>query len=257
MSVRNRYGMKCHRDASGVEASPIEAKKLLRYEIWAAAIAVGGTVYSADQQRKAGKDAARGAQAGADLSQAQYELQRQDRLPYMESGRNALAQLDRLNAGDYSGFTQSPDYQFALEQGIKGVDRSASARGTQFSGGQLASLANYTTGLASQNYGNYYNRISQLAGLGQNAAAGVGNAGMQYAGQAGGYMADAANAGAMARIGAASTYGDLGEQLSGAFGRWQQGRDQSRSGYGGQGSGMGMYRPQPFDPWNTGGRMNG
>ena len=192
-----------------------------------AVLTAAGAAYSANQQRKAGKEAARGAREAAELSQRQYEQTRQDLMPYMRSGERALSQIDRLNTGDYSQFMQSPDYLFARDQGIKALDRSAAARGTLYSGGQLASLADFAGGLATQNLNNYYNRLIQLAGLGQNSAAGVGSAGMTMANQAGAAYQNAADARAAGRIGATNTYGQLGEQLGRAFGRWWEQRQGS------------------------------
>lgn len=192
-----------------------------------AVITAAGAAYSANQQRKAGKEAARGAREAAELSQRQYEQTRQDLMPYMQSGERALGLIERMNAGDYSQFQTSPDYAFARDQGIKALDRSAAARGTLYSGGQLAALADFASGLATQNLNTYYNRLMQLAGLGQNSAAGVGSAGMTMAGQAGAAYQNAADALAAGRIGAANTYGQLGEQLSKAFGRWWEQRQGS------------------------------
>lgn len=199
-------------------------------EIWGAALLAGGTAYAADQQGDAADAAARGGREAAQLSREQYEQQRRDQIPYMQAGTRALAQLDQLNAGDFSSFTESPDYVYTRDQAIKGLDRSAAARGTQYSGGQLAALADYSGGIANQAYGDYYNRIASLAGLGQNAAAGVGNAGMTMASQAGNAIQNAANARAEGQIAQASTYANLGNQLSGAFGRWYENR--GGSGYG-------------------------
>lgn len=196
-------------------------------EVWGAAVgaavSAGAAGYAANQQRKAGKDAARAAQQAAEISQRQYEQSRLDQLPFIQAGYSALNQLQALNRGDFSSFTESPDYKFARDQGIKALDRSAAARGTQFSGGQLAALAQHAAGLASQNYSNYYNRIAQLAGLGQSAAAGVGNQGMAFAAQAGAALQNAGNALADARIAQGSTYQQLGDRLGQAFGRWYEG----------------------------------
>jgi hypothetical protein len=43
-----------------------------------------------------------------------------------------------------------PGWQFALQQGIKGLDQSAAAKGTMLSGGQQKDILNYATGLLSQ-----------------------------------------------------------------------------------------------------------
>lgn len=196
-------------------------------EIWAAASAVvtaGSAAYGAHQQGKAGETAARGARDAAAMSQQQYEQMRRDLIPYMQAGTRNLATLEQLNAGDYSSFTMSPDYQITRAEGIKGLDRSAASRGTQYSGGQLAALADYSGSVANKAYGDYYNRIANLAGLGQSAAAGVGNAGMTFASQAGNAIQNAANARAATQIGQASTYGQMAEQLGGAFGKWYESR---------------------------------
>lgn len=214
-------------------------------EVWGAALAAGSAAYSADQQGKAAKDAARGGREAAALSQAQYEQMRRDQIPYMQAGTRALAQLDALNSGDYSSFTESPDYQFTRSAAIKGLDRSAASRGTQYSGGQLAALADRAGGIANMAYGDYHNRISQLVGLGQNAAAGVGNAGMTYASQAGNAIIGAANAQAEGRIAQASTYANLGNQLSGAFGRWYESRQAKPYGGAGYGGGTPPYAGGP------------
>lgn len=224
---RSRRDFMISRDESYRDCSPM-LRKECHAEIWGAAlVTAAGAAYGANQQREAGRDAARGGAAATALDREMYEQQRRDLMPYMQAGQGALTQLQDLNAGDFSSFTESPDYTFARDQGIKALDRSASSRGTQYSGGQLAALADFSGGLASQNYGDYYNRIAQLAGLGQSSAAGVGNAGMGFASRAGGYLTNAANARADSRIAQASTYGQLGEQLGGAFGRWYQGRQPS------------------------------
>lgn len=208
---------------------------LCSYEVW---VAAGATVYAADQQGDAADKAARGGREAAQLSREQYEQQRRDQIPYMQAGTRSLAQLDALNSGDYSSFHESPDYQITRDEAIKGLDRSAAQRGTQYSGGQLAALADYSGGIANKAYDDYYNRIYNLAGLGQNAAAGVGNAGMAYAGQAGNAIINSANTRAEGQIAQASTYANLGNQLSTAFGKWYQNRQPKP--YGGTGYGGGM-----------------
>ncbi len=74
---------------------------------------------------------------------------------------------------DYSGFYNSPDYAFAQQQGELGIERGANARGMNLSGGTLRDLASFNSGLATQNYGNYYNRLMGLSQLGQGAATGA------------------------------------------------------------------------------------
>ncbi|WDI91922.1 hypothetical protein [Xanthomonas campestris] len=118
------------------------------------------------------------AQGAAD---ANYYANTQNMQPYLNAGTSALNQLSQLNSGNYQSFQESPDYQFTLQQGIQGLDRSAAARGSLYSGGQQADLMRYGQGLASQEYGNYYNRLASLAGQGQSAASALAGVGNTYA----------------------------------------------------------------------------
>jgi hypothetical protein len=83
-----------------------------------------------------------------------------------------------------------PSYQFRLQQGQNAIQSSAAAQGGLLSGATLKALQNYGQESASQEYSNAYNRfnadqtnrynrLSNLVGIGQNAAAQVGNAGAQ------------------------------------------------------------------------------
>ena len=52
----------------------------------------------------------------------------------------------------------APGYQFAKQQGMQGIERSAAARGGLLTGGTLKALDAYNTGLANQTYGDVFNR---------------------------------------------------------------------------------------------------
>lgn len=215
------------RDERRIEATPIDRLKLLG-EVWGAALVTAGTAaYGANQQRDAARDAQAGVDAASAIQQQQYEQTRQDQMPWLQAGQRNLNTLMNLNEGDYSSFTESPDYQFARDQGIKGLDRSAASRGTQYSGGQLAAHADFSGGLARQNYGQYYNRIASLAGVGQTAAQNLGQAGQGYANNASNLAMERGNIGADARLATASTYGQAAGQIGNAFGRWYQGQNAS------------------------------
>jgi len=73
---------------------------------------------------------------------------------------------DRQDAA-YQRFRTSPGYRFRLQEGIDSLDSSAASRGMLLSGNQLKEVNNYAQGQASQEYGNYYNRLAALAGAGQ------------------------------------------------------------------------------------------
>jgi hypothetical protein len=72
------------------------------------------------------------------------------------------AQRDAFNR-----FMTSPDYQFRMNEGVRAMDSSAAQRGLLLSGNQLRSLQEFGQGMASGEYGNYYNRMAGIAGLSQ------------------------------------------------------------------------------------------
>lgn len=86
-----------------------------------------------------------------------------------QSGADFSGYQSRLRdlMSDPSKITQTPGYQFAVGQGNQAINRSAAARGQLGGGGVLAELAKYGQGMASQEYGNELNRLSQLMGQSQ------------------------------------------------------------------------------------------
>lgn len=125
-----------------------------------------------------------------------------------------------------------PSYKWRLEQGTQNLNASAAARGMLGSGQNLKDITNYGQDAASQEYQNafnrfntnqtnLYNRISALAGMGQNTAVGMGAQGTAAAAQMGSNtMTGASNASNYLTSGAsAQAAGQVGQAnaLSGAF----------------------------------------
>ena len=69
----------------------------------------------------------------------------------------------------YGGFRASPGYQFAFDEGLNALDKSASARGRLMGGGYGRELTRYGQGIADQEFNTYANRLASLAGVGQSA----------------------------------------------------------------------------------------
>lgn len=103
-----------------------------------------------------------------------------------------------------SKFFTDPGYQFSVDQGTQAIDRSAAAKGRLFSGATGKALQDYGIGRAEQQYGDWYNRIANLAGVGQQAAGSVSQAGQNYATQAGNAEQNAAAARASGYVNAAN-----------------------------------------------------
>lgn len=69
--------------------------------------------------------------------------------------------------GDMSRFFTSPDYNFRFNEGGRAVTQSgAVGRPGLFSGDTLKALDTFGSNIASGEYGNYVNRLLQVAGLG-------------------------------------------------------------------------------------------
>lgn len=166
--------------------------------------------WSSNKAAGAQKDASKKA---IEEQRRQFDLTRSDQMPWLQAGQGALSNLQKLNSGDFSAFTQSPDYQFALDEGFKAMDRSAASRGRLYSGGYGQDLTKYGQGLATQNYGNYYNRLAGMAGVGQTTASNLGQLGQNMANSIGNQYN---------QIGAAraSAYQGYNQALNGQYDRY-------------------------------------
>ncbi len=110
---------------------------------------------------------------------------------YIPKGLNAFNQAAALAGGDYSSYTESPDMQFLREQGERSVLQNARAAGG-VGGNVLKELQRYGTGLASQGFNDYYNRVKGIADMGYGASQGVGSLRGQQAGIVGNLSAQQA-----------------------------------------------------------------
>ena len=169
---------------------------------------IGASIYGANQANKGVKAqieagdraAALEAQSAADQLKLQREIwekQQADYKPYLEQGQygiNTLGALMRPNADTSAILKNDPSYQFRLKQGQQALDRSTAARGMGYSGAQMKAAQDYGQGMASTEFGNYYNRLAGLAQGGQQAAGSMAQAGGQYANNASNTFGNLSNA---------------------------------------------------------------
>lgn len=184
-----------------------------------AAISAGAGLYAADRAADAGVDASR---ASADAQLRMFNQTRADLGPQRQVGETALYSLaDMLGIPRPSpdggltpagGFTATPGYQFRRDEGIKALDRSAAARGTLRSGGQMKAVQRFGDGLASDEWNNYRAGVGQLAGFGGAATGQQTSANQALA--AG--LSNSAIAGGQARI---SGYTNMANQIGNAAGQ--------------------------------------
>ena len=191
-------------------------------------VALGGAYMTSQAAGKAADVQAQAAgQAGATI-QGMYEQTREDLAPWRDVGANALYQMAALQGTEYEGapgtmeeragtamsrFKTSPGYTFRLSEGLKALERSASARGRLMSGETMKGLQEYGQGMASQEYGDYYNRLASMAGIGQTSTAQTGALGGYAARGVGETQMTAGAARASGYGGQASAWADAGNQL--------------------------------------------
>lgn len=140
--------------------------------------------------------AAQQAAAGeaARIQKEMYEQSRADLQPWREAGGRALGKMedaDYMRDFTAADFQADPGYQFRMSEGMKALERSAAAKGGLMGGANLKAISRFGQDLASQEYGNAYNRfnadrdrrfgrLSNLSGMGQQSAAQTANNAMQY-----------------------------------------------------------------------------
>lgn len=106
---------------------------------------------------------------------------------------DANGQAPATGTPDMSAFFESPDYRFNLAEGEKALDRSLLARGRGLSGAAVKEGTRYASGMASNEFGNFFNRLTTLAGLGSAANNTSAQAGLTTAGNNANIFANAAN----------------------------------------------------------------
>lgn len=220
----------------------------------AAAVAAYGSYAS---QKSASNKASRSQRDAANAANAQleqnYSRTANNLNPYINVGNSAIATIGALNNGNTASFHEDPGYQFAFGQGLQGLDRSAAARGSLYSGGHSADIIKYSQGMEDQQYGNYYNRLMQTATMGQNAASNLGSVGTGNAAAIGSNLMSAGNAQANGYINNANAQSNMYGQVANAFGNW----------YGNQGSttsssySLGGNGAQSYQDINNGTLNNG
>lgn len=96
-------------------------------------------------------------------------------------------QLNAMMAPGAVFNSSDPSYAFRFNQGLESLNRTQNATGNMGSGAQMAAVTQFGQQQASQEYGNQFSRLSQLAGanVGSPAAAGQIMQGVQNQQQAG------------------------------------------------------------------------
>lgn len=225
--------------------------------MWGLIAGIGATIFGARQQRRAANQAA---QAQQETTQASIAEQRRqfDHLqglfkPYVQVGNTALVQQGDLlglngvekQQGAIDSLQSSPFLQSAYKQAENALLQNASATGGLRGGNVQGALADNRMNMLNQAYNNQVQNLGALVSLGQNSAAGVGNAGMSLASNVSGLnqglgqaLAGQAIANGQTRAGVWNMIGGLG--VYGAM------KNMGLLGNGGGDTGIGLPIPRFF-----------
>ena len=193
---------------------------------WVAAAIAGSAVIGAYGSRHASKAQERAQREASAAEERMFNRQVELQEPFRQAGVNALPELveaSRYTPFGMEQFQADPGYGFRLKEGLRALENSAAARGGLLSGNAMRGITRFGQGLASEEFGNAFNRyqaeraarlnpLQSLAGMGQSTAATLGG----QAGQYGQNMAQ--GAAAMGNI-RASGYVGQANALTGALGQ--------------------------------------
>jgi hypothetical protein len=187
-------------------------------------VGLGSAVIGGVMQNRAAKKGADAQERGNAQSTAeqrrQFDLTRSDQKPWMDAGTNALTQQNAFLAGDWSGFQNSPDYAFAVDQGFKGLNRGAAANGSFGSGGADADRIALGQGLATQYAGNYWSKLAGMSNTGGQVAQGLGQLGANVAQNIGNNYANTGQARASSYAAQGNAWNGALQGAVGAFGNY-------------------------------------
>jgi hypothetical protein len=125
-----------------------------------------------------------------------------------------------------------PGYQFRLSEGMRSLEGSAAARGGLLSGNFARDATAYGQQMGSQEYSNVYNRLANIAGLGQVGVSAAGQGGALAAQLGANSAQNVANAGYYR----GSAYANQGNIIGGGLSQLGQ---LAGSYFGGRGGGGG------------------
>lgn len=203
---------------------------------------VGG-ILGSNASKDAAKIQAKASEKATAAQLEMYETTRGDLAKYRTIGELASKDMMSMfvgsgtNVDDYTwdDFLNSDDYkntyQFGLDSGLKALTRAASASGGLLGGSTVKALTQYGSNYANTMFSdawsrfntdrsNRFNRVFQLMGLGESAAAQTGAAGTVAANQISANTIAAGNAQAAGQIGAANAWSNTIGNMANSFSDW-------------------------------------
>lgn len=217
---------------------------------WGFSAVAAATVVSGYMSAEASEDAAyaassaeeRAARLQMDESRRQFDEIQKLLSPYTKAGESAIGQQQSLlglsgpeaQQAAINQLQSSPQFTSLIQQGENALLQNASATGGLRGGNTQNALATLRPQMLSALIESQYSKLGGLTSIGQNAAAGVGNAGMattsainQSLGNIGSAQAGAALAAGKAQSGFYNSIGSAVGMLGGAMGGGGGGVSQS------------------------------
>jgi len=196
---------------------------------------LAGGYFQGEAAKEAARTQATAAQNALALQREMFDYQKGLLEPYQQAGTAALGRLTGVMGlggqpatGGQQMLEMDPGYAFRLGEGMKALERLQAARGNMLSGGAIKAGQRFAQDVASQEYGSAYNRLANIAGLGQTTGAQLGAAGQQFGTTAGETMAQQANALAAGRVGRTSAYTQGINTAANAFGNFANQQQQNQ-----------------------------
>ena len=197
---------------------------------------VGGALISANSASHAADSQRQAAQQATDLQYSMFNTQNNQNAPWRQAGETALNQLTagtadggqfthQFNAADLNS-NLAPNYEFQKAQGLGATQNQINAGGGLLSGNALQGIntfaQNYAGNAYQQAFNNYntqqsniFNRLSNIAGLGQGANQITGAASSNASNGISQSIQGAGNAQAAGQIGVGNAIsGGIGQGLS-------------------------------------------
>lgn len=193
--------------------------------------AVVGGVMSSRAQKKAANSAANAqiesSEMGVEEQRRQFDAVQKLLKPYADAGLSGLSgQQDLLGINGTAAqqaaignINNSAEMQTYLQQGENAILQNASATGGLRGGNTQAALAQFRPQLLNQLINQRYQNLAGMTSLGQNAAAGTGNAGMQAASNISNLYQQSGAAQAGAALASGQATANMWNGLTGAIGQ--------------------------------------
>ena len=191
---------------------------------WVAGAVAGSALIGGLASNKAASTQAQAAQQATQVQQDALGRQIELNKPFYDIGVGAANRLSAQTpyTPDAFNYSADPGYAFRFNEGMKGLNASAAARGGLISGNALRAATDYGQASGSQEYGNAYSRYLQnnaqklqayntntantqyLANMGQSSANNQANSIGQFGNNAASNVIGAGNASAAGTVGGAN-----------------------------------------------------